>query len=426
VDDDVVVRPDQVSLGVLVNAVPRSAVEDALVACGVIEKRKGGKLPPHVVAYLVMALCLFADDDYEEVATKVTGSLSEWGAWNASWTVATAGGISQARKRLGRDVFREIFERTCGPVAGDTGLMAGMLASGRARGSFLRGWRLLAIDGFDVDVPDTKENAGEFGYAGSGERRSAFVKARVVALSECGTHAFVAAEVDAYGVGEKTLANRLYPRLQEDEILIADRNFYSFAAWGVAASTGAQLLWRAPTQLGLPVIEVPSDGSYLSLPIDPRISAKRRERLVQAAREGDDVNEGLGEDVAHLVRVIEYTVADRVGNGHGELIVLLSTITDRDDARAEELAAAYHQRWEHETANDQLKTHLRGPAKVLRSRLPDLVHQEIWAWLILHHAISALIAAASEAADIDPDRVSFSEVLNLVRRTATGTAAFPP
>jgi hypothetical protein len=426
VDDDVVVRPDQVSLGVLVNAVPRSAVEDALVACGVIEKRKGGKLPPHVIAYLVMALCLFADDDYEEVATKVTGSLSEWGAWNASWTVPTAGGISQARKRLGRDVFREVFERACGPVAGDTGLMAGMLALGRARGSFLRGWRLLAIDGFDVDVADTKENAAEFGYAGSGEHRSAFVKARVVALSECGTHAFVAAEVDAYAVGEKTLANRLYPRLQEDEILTADRNFYSFTAWGLAASTGAQLLWRAPTQLGLPVIEVLPDGTYISLLIDPRISGKRRERLVQAAREGRDVNEGLDDDVAHLVRVIEYTVADRAGNGHGELVVLLSTITSPGDARADELAAAYHQRWEHETANDQLKTHLRGPATVLRSRLPDLVHQEIWAWLIVHHAISALIAAASEAADIDPDRVSFSEVLNLVRRTATGTAAFPP
>lgn len=408
------------------NAVPRSAVEDALVACGVIEKRKGGKLPPHVIAYLVMALCLFADDDYEEVATKVTGSLSEWGAWNASWTVPTAGGISQARKRLGRDVFREVFERACGPVAGDTGLMAGMLALGRARGSFLRGWRLLAIDGFDVDVADTKENAAEFGYAGSGEHRSAFVKARVVALSECGTHAFVAAEVDAYAVGEKTLANRLYPRLQEDEILTADRNFYSFTAWGLAASTGAQLLWRAPTQLGLPVIEVLPDGTYISLLIDPRISGKRRERLVQAAREGRDVNEGLDDDVAHLVRVIEYTVADRAGNGHGELVVLLSTITSPGDARADELAAAYHQRWEHETANDQLKTHLRGPATVLRSRLPDLVHQEIWAWLIVHHAISALIAAASEAADIDPDRVSFSEVLNLVRRTATGTAAFPP
>jgi hypothetical protein len=73
-------------------------------------KRSDGKLPPHVVAYLTMALCLFAEDDYTEVAT-------------------------QARKRLGRTVFPEIFERTCGPVAGDGSAGSGLLALGRARGS---------------------------------------------------------------------------------------------------------------------------------------------------------------------------------------------------------------------------------------------------------------------------------------------------
>jgi hypothetical protein len=79
-----------------------------------------------------------------------------------------------------------------------------------------------------------------------------------------------------------------------------------------------------------------------------------------------------------------------------------------------------------ETANDQLKTHLRGPGRILRSRLPELVHQEIWAWLLVHHALSALITRAAEAADLDPDRVSFTRALRVTRRTATGTAGFSP
>lgn len=78
------------------------------------------------------------------------------------------------------------------------------------------------------------------------------------------------------------------------------------------------------------------------------------------------------------------------------------------------------------TAFDQLKTHLRGPGKILRSRLPDLVHQELWAWLIAHYAISVLIARAAEAADIDPDRISFIRVLRLVRRSVTGITDIPP
>src|SRR5664279_5708662 len=228
------VSPDQVSIGVLVSAVPREAVDEAIAVCGVRERRSDAKLPAHVVAYLTLALCLFPDDDYEEVAARVTGSLDRFGCWDAAWSVPTASAITQARKRLGRAVFGEIFERTGGPVAGETGLLSERMAVGTARGAFLRGWRLLAIDGFELDVPDTPANAAEFGYAGSGQNRSAFCKARVVALAECGTHAFLAAEIGPIGgkgAGEKTLAQRLYPRLRGDELLTADRGFYSWAAW---------------------------------------------------------------------------------------------------------------------------------------------------------------------------------------------------
>ncbi|MGQ0482365.1 MAG: transposase domain-containing protein [Pseudonocardia sp.] len=174
--EGVVVRPDQVSLGVLINAVPRDAVDEAVAVCRAREKRSDGKLPAHVIKYLTLGLALFPEDDYTEVATKVTGSLDRWSCWDAGWSVPTASAITQARKRLGRAVFPELFERTCGPVAGAPGLTAQNVALGTARVSFLRRWRLLAIDGFELDLPDSKANAAEFGYAGSGENRSAFPK----------------------------------------------------------------------------------------------------------------------------------------------------------------------------------------------------------------------------------------------------------
>ena len=194
-------------------------------------------------------------------------------------------------------------------------------------------------------------------------------------------------------------------------------------------------MWRAPTQLDLPVVRVLPDGTYLTALIRPTVRGARRERLLAAARAGRDLADinavpdafdDRGLPVVHLARVIEYDVPDRAGNGTGELIVLVSTVTDPSNARADELAVAYHERWEEETANDQLKTHLRGPGKVLRSRLPDLVHQEIWSYLIVHHAISELTAKASAAADLDPDSISFAKALRLIRRTATGTADIPP
>ncbi|SDY97933.1 hypothetical protein SAMN05661080_05187, partial [Modestobacter sp. DSM 44400] len=96
---------------------------------------------------------------------------------------------------------------------------------------------------------------------------------------------------------------------------------------------------------------------------------------------------------------IEYDIPDWEGNGTGELITLLTSITDPTAARPDELAAAYNQRWEEETGNDQLKTHLRGPGRVLRSRLPELAYQKIWAWLLVHHALSHLITQAADGVD---------------------------
>lgn len=154
--------------------------------------------------------------------------------------------------------------------------------------------------------------------------------------------------------------------------------------------------------------------------VSPKVTGKKREALLAAAQRGED----LDQDQARDVRVIEYEVPDREGDGKDELIALITTITDPRLAPAAVLARAYHQRWEHETGNQQLKTYLRGPGKVLRSQSPDMVRQEIWGYLLTHYAISALTCAAATAAGIDPDRVKFKRTVRVIRR-AVGPA-FPP
>ena len=405
---------DWISLGVLTSSVPRDAVDAAVNVTGRQAKRSDGRLPPHVMVYLAMALALYADADYEEVAARLTETLAEWGCWDAEWEVPTSGGITQARQRLGHEPLKELFARVAEPVADQL-----------TRGAFLGGWRLMAIDGFEWDAPDTKENAAAFGYAGSGAERSAFPKVRVVTVSECASHAMVDAEIGGItgkGSGEPALARKLYPRLAEDWLLIADRNFYSFADWASAAASGAALLWRVKADLSLPVLRILPDGSYDSVLVNPRIRGKTRTRLVEAARAGQN----LDAEQAVLVRVVEYEVPDRDGDGKGELIALITTITDPAQASAQVLAQAYHQRWEHETGNNQLKTHLRGPGRVLRSKSPDMVRQEIYGYLLTHHAISALVCRAATEADIDPDRIKFLRTVRIVRRRVADPAAFSP
>lgn len=406
---------DLISLGVLTSSVPRDAVDEAIAAAGRGAKRSDGKLPPHVMVYFAMALALFADEDYEEVAARLAGTLSEWRCWDQDWSVPTSGGITQARARLGYEVLADLFATVAVPVAEQL-----------TRGAWLGPWRLMAIDGFEWDAPDTPANADEFGYAGSGSNRSAFPKVRVVTVSECGSHAVVDAAmgpISGKGTGEQALARSVYPRLERDWLLIADRNFYNWADWALAQESGADLLWRIKADLRLPVLAHHGDGSYTAVLINPAIRAQSaRTRLVAAAKAG----EVLDPEQARLVRVIEYEVPDRAGNGHGELIALITTITDPALASAAELAQAYAQRWEHESGNRQVKTYLRGPGRVLRSKSPDMVRQEIYGYLLTHHAISALICQAATEADIDPDRVKFKRTVRVVRRRVDDSAAFSP
>jgi hypothetical protein len=401
---------DWISLGVLASSVPRDVVDDAIAVTGRGARRAGGKLPPHVMVYFVMALALFADEDYEEVAARLTETLRGWGCWG-DWEVPAKGAVTQARQRLGPEVMAEVFSQVAAPVAGlDTA------------GAFLGPWRLMSVDGMEWDVPDTAANRGFFGVRGTDQ--AALPKARVVTVSECGSHAAVLAAVGpasgGKGSGEQSLARGLYPGLEQDWLLIADRAFYSWAGWRAAAGTGAALLWRAPGSARLEPLEMLPDGSYRSVLIEPRIDGRRRKALIEAARRGED----LDEDAARHVRVIEYDVPDREGDGKDELIVLVTTITDSRAAPAEVLARAYHQRWEHETGNAQLKTYLRGPGKVLRSGSPELIEQELWGYLLTHYALSALICAAAASAGVDPDRVRFRRTVRIARR-AVGPA-FPP
>jgi Insertion element 4 transposase N-terminal len=214
---------DFVSLGVLASRVPRDAVDDAVAATGKGARRRGGTLPPHVVVYLVMALALFADEDNEEVVERLTG-LRSWDSWDQRWEPPTKGAVTQTRQRLGPEPMAELFSQVAEPVAGL-----------EAEGAFLGPWRLMSVDGTELDVPDTPANREAFGTRAND---GPFPKVGLVTVCECGSRAPVLAAMGpsaAKGSGEQSLARTLYPRLEDGWLLLADRLFYGWDDWRAAA-----------------------------------------------------------------------------------------------------------------------------------------------------------------------------------------------
>jgi hypothetical protein len=269
----------------------------------------------------------------------------------------------------------------------------------------------MAVDGYMLDIADTSDNVKEFGRLDDGPTASAFPQVRVVDVVECGTHAAVAASFGPCKTDERAGLTGLLDAFTPDMLVIADRNFYSFAIWRKALDTGADLLWRVTASVSLPVIEALPDGSYRSIVMNPRITGARRKTLIEQVRRGQEIPP----DFAIPVRVVEYEIPDRDGNGTGELICLITSILDPDDVTAIELATAYHERWESETSFQEKKTYLRRSGR-----------QEIWALLLSHYAIRKLMCHAADEAGLDPDRVSFTRSLRVIRRQVTNQADFSP
>lgn len=401
---------DRVSLGVLAEAVPRDLIEEVLNHTGRREQRSR-LLSAHVMVRFCQAMCLFFDDDYEEVMRKLASALLDMGSWAGSWEVPSTAAISKARKRLGSEPLQELFERVAVPMAGYG-----------TKGAWLRSRRLMAVDGFVLDVADTAENVEEFHRSQNGPKPSAFPQVRVVGLGECGSHAIVDAALGNCRTSEKSLTPELFRSFESDMLVMADRHYYSFALWRDGLATGADLLWRVSSTVKLPVMTALPDGSYLSMVFRRQLRDYHRKDLFETAQQGGAVHPAQ----AIVVRVVEYEIPDRAGNGTGELICLLTSILDPRDVSAVELAGAYHERWEYEGLIDEIKTHQRGPARILRSKSPDMVKQEIWALLLTHYSIRALMCRAADEADIDPDRLSFVRSIRVIRREVIAQAAFSP
>jgi len=382
-----------ISTGVLASVCPRSLIDEVLQETGRGSQRNR-LLPAPAVVYYVMALALWREAPLEEVLRVVCEGLQWLGGGQADAVQASKSAISQARTRLGPEVMRQLAQRVLRP-----------LGPPQAPGCWYRGLRLMALDGSGMDVADEEANAKFFGYPTATRGESAFPQARLLGLVECGTHAVVAADIAPYARSEKAMAAELLPGwLRPDMLVMADRGFYSFKLWALACDSDAALLWRLSSTIKLAVQQELPDGSFLSTVFDSADSARRHGRTV---------------------RVIEYTLEDSAVPVQDNYR-LVTNILDPKKAPCLELARLYHERWEIEGVFDEFKTHLRANSTVLRSKTPDLVHQELWGLLLAHFAIRQLMAQAAWQRALDPDRLSFTHAVRVVKRKMPQAAAVPP
>lgn len=377
---------DLVTLGILAEHLPDEMVRDAVSKAGAGSQRQRA-LPAHLTALYVVAMSLYRDVAYEEILRCLLEGM-RWLGRDVPG-IATKGAITQARARLGVCAMRFLFEDLAKP-----------LATPQTQGAWYRSWLTVACDGTTLRVPDSKENAEAFGYPVKAEAAS-YPLIRCVCFCETGTHAAFAATMRPYASNEVEMARSLLGNLKPGMLLLADRGYFNYDLWKDAMATGADLLWRVSSAWELAKLHKLSDGSWISDLMPPR-ARRSKEAPIR-------------------VRIIQYQM-----KGSSEIYRLATTILDSDLAPALELAGLYAQRWEVEAVFDEVKTHLKGSALTLRSKTPQLVEQEFWGLMIAHRALRSLIHEAALKNQLDPDEISFTHSVRIVKRTLPGRAVLSP
>ena len=344
------------------------------------QSRRQRRLPAHDMVYFVIACSLWREKSLPDVWQQLH-SLSEQPEPDPS-------AFTHARKRLGVRPLRTLFHRL-------------VRSAGALPGAFYKQWRLLALDGSVWEMPDTPENRAFFGSASNQHCEAAFPQLRVAALCEVQTHAVIDFEYGPYNNSEIALSEPLLQRLPRGCLVLMDRGLSYFNPVKVIRDQGSEVLARVKVSRALPVEEVLPDGSYLSH-IYPDFNASRR-------KEG-----GIA------VRVICYSHDDPKRASCGEETVLITTVLDGRLLDAKEAILLYPWRWDEESTLDEVKTVMQqGKQPLLRSKLPELVQQEMYGLLLGHYMTRKVMAAAAEMAGLEPERLSFTSSLATLKQWVT-------
>jgi hypothetical protein len=294
---------------------------------------------------------------------------------------------SDRRLRLPWEIFAELMRRALRPRA----------TARQHPDAFWRGWRLVALDGSQFSLINTPQITHTLVKAATRRGRAAFAKITTAVLLELGLHNPLAAAIGRRGESEWALAQRLLAQLPKRALLLGDR-LYGVIAFARIAQAACRRV-----------------GSHFVL----RASRSVKPRLLRRLGDGTRLVQLAVRTPHNPARVIEWVEVREIRlhvrrKGHRpHELRLWTSLLDPHAAPALELARVYASRWEHELYFREIKRQLRRTA-VLQSHTVETGAQEIAA-IVLASAVIASERARAATSQIPALRVSFGQVLNVVR-----------
>ena len=372
---------------------------DGVIARALREAPSGHKydrvLTAKMTVACVLVACLFPGAGYDSVLATAFGLPGLRRPPGAE--VPSGSAFSQARKLLGEQVMKRVFELDAAVADADLGI-----------GLLWKGLEVTAIDGTTMELARNEVLEGEFGTPADAPGRCCGSSRTSAPRPSAGSAPRSAATTTARTPWPTSSKAASRPGM----LNLADRGFFSMHRWIRFSGTGAHLAWRIKNgakSVPLKTVRTLPDGSELVMLHESDGMRTRRRKDT-----GDPRAERLPDTIARLV-TFTVTATTRSGKTKTTRMRVLTTLLDHEAYPARDIAVLYAERWQIEIAFLHLKRTVRGPRRPLRGQSPDLARQEAWALLLIHNMTATAAARAAGTAGTDPGLIPFTAVLGLIR-----------
>lgn len=361
--------PDTEDLGKLSGILCPEFINQCLEATGVATVRKR-RIPMDMALWSVVAMSLYRQEPVWSIVSKAQLMLP------GKKPLVAPSAVVQARQRLGADAVREVFQRSQA------------MWHEQAEHPRWQGLRLLGVDGVVWRTPDTPENRERFGGQPINGHESTFPQVRMVCQMELTSHMMVSSAFDSYHTSEVTLAEKLIATTPDNSLTLFDRGFYSLGLLHKWQTTGQERHWLMPMRKGsrhTVLRKLGRNDKIVSLKASP-----------QAKRNFPDLPDNVE------VRLLTKTIK-------GKEVHILTSMTDPLRFPGSEIADLYSHRWEIEVGYREIKSSLLNNAFTLRSKLPEMVEQELWGVLLGYNIIRyQMVKMAKTIPGLLPNQLSFT------------------
>lgn len=247
--------------------------------------------------------------------------------WELELPAVTASAFSQARQHLKHTAFIELQQQ-------------GVIQPFYETGEYQRwcGWRVLAIDGSEIRLPDKAELMSQFGQvktAGEGH----YTAARASVMYDVFNQLAVDSQLARVDRSEVSLAKDHLGQVSASDLLLCDRGYHSYEWLATLSQKGRHFVVRCKRSAALTAMFDGQGADSQHLTFKP--GHNQRAKISQLA---------LPETLT--LRVVRVTLTT------GEFELLVTSLTDEALYPTPDFAPLYHARWQIETFFGRCKTRL--------------------------------------------------------------------